>query len=72
MNTLDMVKAAKSATGDFANFWKSFVHFAQNLPQLFKTFGDWDKDRLAQAADKAAGTNTYTSIPEHTAAQFRK
>lgn len=46
MNALDLVKAAKSATGDFADFWKNFVEFSKNLPNLFKTFGDWDQDRI--------------------------
>lgn len=59
MNTLDLVKAAKSATGDFADFWKNFVEFAQKLPELFTTFGKWGTDALGNAkGDNAYKTNT--------------
>ncbi|WP_066524027.1 hypothetical protein [Corynebacterium bouchesdurhonense] len=58
MNTLDLVKAAKSATGDFADFWKNFVEFAQNLPKLFTTFGKWGADALGNGkVDSAKGIN---------------
>lgn len=61
MNTLDLVKAAKSATGDFADFWKNFVEFAQNLPKLFTTFGNWRSDALGEAAKDSEAYKANTT-----------
>lgn len=61
MNTLDLVKAAKSATGDFADFWKNFVEFAQKLPDLFNTFGKWGADALGNSAKDSEAYKTNTT-----------
>lgn len=41
MNALDLVKAAKSALGDFGTFWTELNKIAANLPGVFRTFGNW-------------------------------
>lgn len=69
MNTLDLVKAAKSATGDFANFWKNLVDFFRGVPALFETFGKWDDDRVANIGLKTADKTGYV---ENTRKVFTK
>lgn len=46
MNALDLVKAIKSATGDFGKFWTELFKITKDVPELFKTFGNWGADRL--------------------------
>lgn len=46
MNALDLVKAIKSATGDFGKFWTNLYDITRNLPKVFESFGNWGADRL--------------------------
>lgn len=58
MNALDLVKAAKSATGDFGEFWKNITEFFVGLPDVFARFVYWDTDRLSNVGvdqDKRTG-----------------
>ena len=67
MNTLDLVKAVKSATGDFGKFWTELYKITQELPKLFTRFGLWDLDRVVQKGDEA---NNYQSLSENTRDAF--
>lgn len=55
MNALDLVKAIKSATGDFGTFWKNFVDLFQNVSKVFNTFDTWNDDRLAAVKKSTDG-----------------
>lgn len=67
MNALDLVKAAKSATGDFGNFWTALYKLIGQVDGIFRTFGNWDADRaknVGVAKDARTGyvPNTRTAF----------
>lgn len=50
-----LIKDAIKALKDFSTFWKEGVKFLQGVPDIFKTFAAWDKDRTQ---DKEIVNNT--------------
>lgn len=74
MNALDLVKAAKSATGDFGTFWTELYKIVTKLPRVFETFGDWGADSINHRIEKALDTpkEEQTGIIANTRNAFKK